>query len=347
MAALKTWLAALAGIALAGCGDLQGLTPAELPPLVSIHVRVTGDLDAVRRPSDQPPRLRATLLWGLAGLPDVSCLPPIENPDHAAVVEAGCGDLLGFQRGFDITSDFAVAADGTATIDLFTLPENLYGDTHSQIAYASVAVYDDVNGSSFLDPFGGEDTVYGASFPSMAQPDTRIAFRHGAFDDRSAYYPRRGCEPPAEGYSQVSAAGFTLQQAIDAQARGELPMEDPAQCRRDPIDRELEIALRPPEELDEVACFTFANFFSQPPPFEFPASPDLKMACTSIPDRGTGRAHGRSQLLFARGGGRGFVADCKSIEHMVLRGCTEDPLCEVPDWDVPAPDWWPCPVDAP
>jgi len=342
-------VAVVASIAVTGCGDLHGLDPDDVPPLVSIHVRVTGDLDAVRRPSDQPPRLRATVIWGETTLPDASCLPPIENPDHAAVIEAGCGDLLRFERaGFDLMTDAPVADDGTATINLYTLPLILYGDTFSQLAYASVVVYDDVNGSGYLDPYGAaQDVVYAVSFSSMAKPDTRIAFRHGEFDDHSAYYPRRGCEPPPEGYSQVSAGGFTLQQAIDAQARGELPMQDPAQCRQDPLEREVVVALRSPDELDEVSCFPFAYYFSSPPQDLFPGTPDLRLACTSIPDRGTGRAHGRWQLLMTSTGPRGFLAGCKSIQHMVLRGCQDDPLCVVPEWDMPAPDWWPCPADDP
>jgi hypothetical protein len=352
MAALEERLAnvALAAVgcstaALVGCGDLQGLSPADLPPLVTIHVRATGDLDAVRRPSDRPPRLRATVLWGEPWLPDASCLPPIENPDHAAVVQSGCGDLLGFKRGFDIVTDMPVAADGTAAIDLYSLPARLYGDMYSQIAYGSVIVYDDGNGNDILDPFSGEDIVYGASFSSMTQPDTRIAFRHGEFDARSAYYPRRGCQPPPEGYSQVSASGFTLQDAIDAQARGELPMQDPAQCRQDPLDRELVVPLRSPDGLEELACFPFPYYVSPPLPQLFPDGVDLKMACTSIPDRGTGRAHGRWQLLMTTTLPRDYLAGCRTIQHMVLRGCQDDPLCVVPDWDVPAPDWWPCPAD--
>jgi len=193
--------------------------------------------------------------------------------------------------------------------------------------------------------FGGADVVYGSSFPSMAQPDTRIAFRHGEFDDRSAFYPRRGCEAPVEGYSLVSAGGFTLQDAIDAQARGELPAEDPAQCRQEPIDRELTVALRDPDELDEVGCFPFAYFFSSPPTTLFETTSEVRMACTSIPDRGTGRAHGRWQLLMSISAPPRQLVGCKSIQHMVLRGCQNDPLCEFPEWDMAAPDWWPCPAD--
>jgi hypothetical protein len=343
MAAIGKWIAA---IGVAGCGDLHGLDPEPLSPLASIHVRVTGDIDAFRPPGDMPPRLRATLLWGQPVLPDPSCLGPIENPDHAELVAAACGDPLGFRRGgFTSVADVAVNADGSATLELASLPDLLYGDTFSQIVYGSVIIYDDVNGDRNLEPFSFVDVIYGASFASMAEPDTRVAFRHGGYDTRWAYYPRRGCEPPVEGYSLVSAGGFTLEQAIEAQARGELPAQDPAQCRQDAIDRELVVELRSPEKLGQVGCSAFAYYFSPPlgvvrPPGQ-PGNPDLPSACTSIPDRGTGRSHGRFQLLM----GESFQANCPFIRHFVLRGCQEDPLCEVPEWDVPPSSDWPCPAE--
>lgn len=280
-------------------------------------------------------------------LADASCLPPIENPDHAEVVAAGCGDVLGFRRGgFTDVADAAIDADGTATLDLQALPDALYGDMYSQIVYGSVVIYDDKNNNRTLDPLSFVDITYGASFASMARPDTRVAFRHGAYDDRWAYYPRRGCEPPPEGYSLVSAGGFTLEQALEAQARGELPAQDPAQCRQDPIDREVAVELRAPKELGGVNCFAFAIFFSAPQELAPPGKPsrdELASACTAIPDRGTGRAHGRYQLLIAQG----FNDSCTFIAHYTRRGCQEDPLCEVPEWSVPPPSWWPCPAEAP
>jgi hypothetical protein len=333
----------MAALGLAGCGDLEGLAPDPLSPLAVMHVRVTGDLDAVRAPGDEPPQLRAALLWGQPVLPDASCLPPIENADHAAVVAAACGDVLEFRRGgFTDMADVAVDADGTATLDLHALPDVLYGDMYSQIVYGSVVIYDDKNNDHSLDPLSFVDITYGASFASMTKPDTRVAFRHGEFDTRSAYYPRRGCEPPAEGYSLVSAGGFTLEQALEAQARGELPAQDPAQCRQDPIDREIAVALRPPKELGGISCFPFAFFFSAPSEIASPRD-ELASACTAIPDRGTGRAHGRYQLLVAQS----FNDTCRFIAHYALRGCQDDPLCEFPEWNVPPPSWWPCPAEAP
>jgi hypothetical protein len=332
--------------ALAGCGDLQGLRTDELTPLARIRVRVVGDLDAVRRPEEQPPQLRVALLWGQPWLPDASCLPPFENAAHAEVAARGCGDPLGFRGagfgfGFGLDVDAAVAPDGTANLDLFELPSTLFGDTYSQIVYGSVVAYDDVNGNGFLD--NSDDQVYGASFHSMARPDTRVAFRHGAFDDRSAYYPRRGCPPPAEGFSIVSAGGFTLEQAIQAQLRGELPEQDPAQCSQDSTAREIAVELMPPEDFGEINCQPFSTGFYTPPSQVQPGETQLT-ACTSIPDRGTGLSFGRSQLLIAQAFGfTPFDRACKFVQHVILRGCFNDPLCAEPEWNVrPPPSWWPC-----
>jgi hypothetical protein len=329
-------------VALAGCGELHGLELAPPTPLARLHVRVTGDLDAVARPGPRP-RLRVTVVWGQSWLPDASCVPPFENEQHAALAARGCGDPLSFRSGgFAPTESALVEPDGTATLELHSLPFILYGDMYSQIAYGSVFVYDDQNDDGMLDSFG--ELGYGASFRSMAAPDTRVAFRHGGFDDRSAFYPRRGCEPPARGYSLVSAGGFTFEQAVEAQARGELPEQDPAQCRQDAIDHEVTVALRPPEEVGEVACQMFGPVFFEPFRSQFPGDTGPpEAACTSIPDRGTGRARGRSQLLTTPG----VSGSCRQIQHYVLRGCFQDPLCEVPDWNVPAPSWWPCPPEDP
>ena len=331
-----------AAIALAGCGDLHGLSVEDLPPLASIHVRVTGDLDAVRTDPGEPAHLRVKILWTQPWLPDASCLPPFENAQHELVANAGCGDLLGVRRAsFGAEEEEAVAPDGTATLDLLKLPDLLFGDMYSQLAYATLIVYDDQNNDGAMDGFN--EVIYGASFSTMSKPDTRVAFRHGGFDDHAAYYPRRGCAPPPAGFSLVSAGGFTLEAALAAQGRGELPAQDPAQCRQDSIDHEVTIALQRPEQFDEVSCYPSGAQFQSPPPVPDPRGLGSVMACTSIPDRGTGRAHGRYQLLSTSPSSRG----CKYIAHYTLRGCYLDPLCEQPDWDEPPPAWWPCPAEEP
>jgi hypothetical protein len=334
---------AAAAVALAGCGDLHGLAIEDLPALASIHVRVTGDLDAVRTDPGEPAHLRVKIMWTQPWLPDASCLPPFENAQHEQVANAGCGDLLGVRSAsFGADEDEAtVGPDGMATLDLLKLPDLLFGDMFSQLAYATLIIYDDRNNDGAMDNIN--DVIYGASFSTMSRPDTRVAFRHGGFDDQAAYYPRRGCAPPPEGFSLVSAGGFTLEAALAAQARGELPAQDPAQCRQDSIDHEVTIALQRPEELDEVSCFPFGSQFQSPPPELDPRGLGLVTACTSIPDHGTGRAHGRYQLLTTQQGSKG----CKGIVHYTLRGCFLDPLCEQPDWNEPPPSWWPCPAEEP
>jgi hypothetical protein len=355
MAALTSTLASglalaagLGAAALAGCGELHGLRSEDLTPLARVHVRVVGDIEAVRQPEEQPPQLRVALLWGQPWLPDASCIPPFENQQHADLAARGCGDPLGFRRagfgsGLGLDPDAEVAPDGTATLDLSELPSMLYGDAFGQIVYGSFVVYDDLNGNHFLDDFN--DVTYGASFRSMSKADTRLAFRHGAFDDRSAYYPRRGCAPPPEGFSIVAAGGFTLEQALDAQLHGELPEQDPSQCREDSIDGEVAVQLLHHSEVGEVTCIGFASGFYSPPPPVPPLESQLT-ACTSIPDRGTGLSHGKSQLLIAQAFTfTPFDRSCKLVQHVLLRGCYNDPFCETPDWDVQRPPWWPCRVE--
>jgi hypothetical protein len=318
---------------LAGCDDLVGLDPTAPTPLASLHIRVTGTLE----PGTEPTQLKVGLVWLGAWLTDPSCLPPAENPQHAEVMAAGCVDPLGIASSFSFSNEEAVvAADRTATLDLFALPAQLFGDNYAQLAYASIVVF---AGSAS----GGGPSLnvhVGASFTSMARPDTRLAFRNGGFDDRLGYYPRRGCGAPPQGFSVLSAGGFTLEQAIEAQARDELPLEDPAGCREDSPDHTVDIALQPPEELENLDCFFFGQVFYSPPP---PAMVSGQItACTSLRDRAAGRPSDRTQALVV-GTTR---SKCKSVQHHVLRGCFADPFCDTPDWDMPPPPWWPCPAEA-
>jgi len=343
---LRHWRAAVALAALTGlasCDDLAGLGPSFQPPLASVHVRVIGNLAAVRDPESPPAQLKVALQWAAQPQPDVTCLPPAENPEHAAVIAVGCSDPLGFVRGFTGLDGIAVDVDGTATLDVRTLPGYLVGDRYAQIAYASVFAYDFQDGSP-RDGIPSATVLYGASFSSMAKPDTRLAFRHGGYNDQLAFYPRRGCMAPPEGFSLVSAGGFTVEQAVDAQAHGELPWQDPAGCRVDTLDHEVEVALRPHEEVQDLDCSPSAPFYGPPDgttPDRFDPS-KMRVACTSMPDFGTGHPRTRQAVAAPI---EPVPTGCRSIEHFVLRGCYLDPYCDTPDWDVPPPSWWPCPVD--
>jgi hypothetical protein len=311
-------------VTLAACDDLVGLDPIAPTPLASVHVRVTGTLP----PGTEPAELKVAVVWLRSWLTDPSCLPPAENPQHAEVMASGCTDPLGVQpSGFFFVDGVVVADDRTATLDLFALPDQVFGDAYAQIAYASIMV-------------STTDGYVGASFSSMAGPDTRLAFRHGGFDDRLGYYPRRGCGAPPHGFSVLSAGGFTVEQAIEAQARGELPLEDPAGCHEDSLDHTIDVALQPAEELEGLTCFRPDQVYYTPPP-ETLGENEIT-ACTSLRDRAAGRPSDRTQVL---------VTDMSSVKlcnlrHHVLRGCFSDPFCDVPEWDMPPPPWWPCPVEA-
>jgi len=334
----------LAGCAaLASCDDLAGLGPSFQTPLASIHVRVTGDVAAVRDPDSPPAQLQVALQWAVQPYPDPTCLPPAENPAHAAVIAVGCSDPLAFDHGTSGLIGFPVRDDGTATIDVFTLPTYLVGDRYAQIAYASVFAYDYQKGND-REGIAASSVLYGASFSSMTKPDTRLAFRHGSYNDELAFYPRRGCAAPPEGYSIVSAGGFTVEQAVDAQAHGELPSQDPGDCRVDTLDHEVVVALRPHDEVQDLDCSSSAPFYG-PPGGVAPDSFDpkaVRLACTSMPDFGAGRA-GKQQAVAAEIDPP--PDECKRIQHFILRGCYLDPYCDTPDWDVAPPSWWPCPVN--
>jgi hypothetical protein len=120
----------------------------------------------------------------------------------------------------------------------------MVGDLTARIAYASLIVYDDINGNGTLDFHyprhhqrrdegynpGTPDTrdkVYGASFISMTKPDQRVAYREGAPPGANfAFYPRVGCPDPPPAFSILSASGFSMTSFSAAAKNGELPAED-------------------------------------------------------------------------------------------------------------------------
>jgi hypothetical protein len=193
------------------------------------------------------------------------------------------------------------------------------------------------------------DLVYAASFASMTEPDTRLAFREGAFNTAAAFYPRAGCGDPLPSFSIVSAGGFTAQDAIAAQLRGELPQEDPATCREASPETPVSLVFRPPAELHELACeerTTDSTIRYREPPADSPDLTNRTVGCAKVPDFGTGKANGLTQLVIS---GRSDDS-CVGLTHYVLRGCRNDALCELPQWDISLtpPTWWPpsCPAQA-
>jgi len=350
---------------LGACGDLAGFGGA-VPPLATVDVQVTGDLASVQIPGPNPPALRVALVWGAQWLTEPLCILPPDDPSVATLVAAGCRDAFGFvpER---VATNAPLAADGSAQLALLDLPapDVMVGDVTARVAYASVVVYDDRDGDGTLtfgranrlggrengppddQPTATVDVVYAASFASMTEPDTRLAFREGAFNQAAAFYPRSGCGDPLPSFSIVSAGGFSAQEALAAQLQGKLPPEDPAACRESSTAAPVSLPFRAPAELHELACVerrTDSSIRYREPPADAPDLTSRTIACAKVPDFGSGKANGAIQLAIS---GRSDDS-CAGLTHYVLRGCRNDALCELPAWDITAtpPSWWPCPVPA-
>jgi hypothetical protein len=360
-------LAVIVGLgALAGCDALQGFS-GPVPPLTTLHVRATGDLEAVRVPGATGEDLHVAVVWGTQWLPEPLCVLPPESPEVAAVLAAGCRDPLAFTPD-RVGANVLVGPDVAADLPLFALPsaDVMVGDVTARVAYASLVVYDDRDHSGTLElarsrrpPSGGggrpepdqltNDLIYGASFVAMSQADARLTFREGAFLE-SGFYPRHQCPAPPLSFSIARAGGFTFEAAVAATAAGVLPDEDPATCAAArPDDTTVDIPLRAPAEVREVACQQRREDSSvryRQPPADSPDLANRAYACAKIPTFGgdTSTA-GIIQLIVASRA----EDTCKSVSHYTLVGCDQGGLtCDPRDWDLRAnpPAWWPCPVQA-
>ena len=130
----------------------------------------------------------------------------------------------------------------------------------------------------------------------MTAPDRRVAFREGAFDARSAFYPRAGCDPPPPGFSVLAAGGFTAEAALAALLGGGLPQEDPATCAVSaPAETTIVIAARAPADVQAVGCAERRNDSSvryrAPPPNALDFAGRV-WACAHLPTFDTGGAGG-------------------------------------------------------
>ena len=357
--ALAAWVLAT------GCGDLTGFGGA-VPPLATVRTQVTGDFARVAPPGSPAPKLTAALVWGAQWLTEPLCIASPDDASVAAVIAAGCRDPFGFVPD-RVAASAPLAADGTAELDLFDLPgaDVMVGSLTARVAYASIVVYDDRDGDGTL-TFGRpsrlagrdmgppqdsgaqtRDLVYAASFATMTARDTRLAYREGGFDQTAAFYPRSGCGDPPAGFSIVSAGGFSADAAVAATLARQLPKEDPATCTEQPIDTPVTLAYRPPAELRELACVERVDDSSiryREPPADMPDITGRTVACAKLPDLGSGSPAGVTQLVIS---GRSD-ASCVGLTHYILRGCRNNPTCNLPTWDITAtpPSWWPCPVQA-
>jgi hypothetical protein len=356
----------LAALLTAGCGRLEGFGgPA--PPLASFNVVLHGDPAALRPAGVADVHaLRVALVWGAQWLTEPFCVLPAESPEAAAVIEAGCRDPFGFVPAAASVS-VPIEADVPTTLTLVQLPaaDVMVGDVTARVAFGSLVVFDDRDDSGTLElsrplraPSGGRqrppegggssaDIIYGASFVTMTAPDQRVAYREGAFDAASAFYPRAGCDPPPPAFSVLAAGGFSAAAGLAAALAGALPPEDPSTCSvAAPADATIEIAARAPADIEEVGCDERTDDSSvryrEPPAFA-PSLASRTVACAHLPrfDTGTGSpASDLIQLVVS-----GFAAEpCKGLTHYTLRGCREDVNCPIPEWDFTGspPAWWPC-----
>jgi hypothetical protein len=359
-------LTRLCVLTLAACGDLEGYG-GPTAPLVSFAIDVTGDFEAVRT-DPEPVRLRLALVWGEQRLPEALCFTAAETTEVAAVAAAGCRDPLGFAPA-RVAANTELVLGTAAHLDLFALPaaDVMVGSVTARIAYGSMVVYDDrdLDGTLRLRtprPLAAEtdgpdqetiadspDRIYGASFVTMQEPDQRVAFREGAYGPASAFYPRAGCGEPPRGFSVLSAGGFSIDEALQAQLEGRLPTIDAATCAQQlPREATMAIALRPPPDVVEVSCSVAATDGSVR--YRDPArvgSNELAgrtIACAHVPGS-DGKPSEVVEAIVSSSPGDA----CKGISHFLLRGCRNGPGC--PDssgpndmWDRTAspPEWWPC-----
>jgi hypothetical protein len=368
---------AMSGLALSlamssACGDLENFG-GSAPPLATITVTATGDLASVQEPDTGVADLHVALAWGQQWFPEALCFLPPESPEVAAVVDEGCRNPLSFTPT-RVTADAPIVLGEPVTLALTDLPgaDLMVGTVEARVGYASLIIYDDrdhdgtmqllrpqrVPGGGFDGEMGGDmmpaggipiSIVYGASFVSMTEPDTRLAFREGAFFE-SGFYPRHGCGAPLPAFSLLTAGGFSFEEAIAATAAGTLPSEDPSTCSEVPADDvAVTIPLRPTQEVREAACEQRNEDSSvryRQPPDDAPDFTDRQFACAAIPNLGGDpiAPEGTVQLLVSSK----TDAPCKSITHFTLFGCDESSslICDAYEWDFREhpPAWWPCPV---
>jgi hypothetical protein len=350
---------AFADAASFGCSDLQRFD-GEVPPLTTLHVTVTGDFEAVRIADTQ--NLRVAVVWADQWFSERTCTTLPDTPELATFLTTGCRHPLFFTPR-RAGASLALEPNVPFEFPLFALPggDVMIGALSARIAYASLVVFDDRDSSGELelrrmqrppyadttgpreDEFDDDNTegdiVYGASFVAMTEPDTRLAFREGGFNPAWAFYPREGCGEPPPHFGVLAAGGFSLLEAFTAASESRLPAQDPATCvEGTPATHPFEIALRPPVEVQEVACeqrSTSGTVRYYKPPSDPIDLSDRSFLCRRVPETEI------TELVVTQ-----RAADpCHGLTHYVLRGCDDAERldCTAPEWDLAAPDWWPCP----
>ncbi|HET9989112.1 MAG TPA: hypothetical protein VFQ65_11340 [Kofleriaceae bacterium] len=356
---------ALLALVPVACDDLKDFG-GPVPAYATVKLEVTGDPTLLPADAD----LKVAMVWGGQWLVEALCILPPENMDAATLLAAGCRDPFGFVPA-RVDSNVPAAVGVATTLPLIALPsaDLLIGDVTARVGYASLIVYDDRDHNGTLTlarpnripsngpgmgggsgsgdlPVDQRDTVYGASFAAMTQPDQRVAYREGEFSPVAAFYPRAGCGDPPLGFSMLAAGGFTAQAAIEATLANMLPQEDPASCAETVLSATtIEVPLQMPvlESVKELGCAertsdSSVRYLNPDPTQPAPDFTDRVTACVHLPSFGA-----PSDTVELVVSGRSEDA-CVGISHYVLKGCRESPDCGSPDWDHSGapPTWWPC-----
>lgn len=316
---------------LAACTPVQGVGT-EPQALVTIHGRLS------RAPSELA-HPRAAILW--AGVPvfvqychDYGPTPRDPDRQLTYVASKGCRDPFEVVPG---QIGPTVAIDPGATtfeIGLEHLPDAsvMVGTLEQRVAYGSLVLFDDTNDNERLNLTGGcprrrrgemmrppdeqmpppRDALLAASFVKLTSEQTRIAYVEGDFDAESFFYPHPSC-------TELPPRGFSIWHVGD--------MLDPnAGCSVKPIDEEIVLQLDAQDSLLDLSCVASErDSFPRPPPDEGTPE-DVIFDC--LPD-GT--------LVTADP-----MCTCPNLRQYALRGCFDDAACTTPNWDVKAPEGWPC-----
>lgn len=318
------------------CGERPAGLSAEVEPLAVLHVRLEGAL------LETPCHPRLGLLWAAVPTYIPYChtrgptpLDPAREPSTTAA--HACRDP------FRVTPALAgpsVAIDLRETsfeLPIVHLPNAsiMVGDAGARVAYAAVILYDDLDGDGELTftrcrgntrgggpttpsrPFDCGSTsrferIHAASFERLDAESTRVTYVEGPFDAGSYFYPHPGCTALPPGGFSVWRTGALL--------------SDTATCDVSPIDTEIVLTPRAPDALVDLTCPQRRRDAFPRPPTQLPDAEELSFECD----------------------GEGGIATtdldcpCPNLRTYTLRGCYEELECSDPDWDVPAPEAWPC-----
>ena len=163
----------------------------------------------------------------------------------------------------------------------------------------------------------------------MTAPDQRVAYREGAFDAASAFYPRAVATPPPRGFSVLAAGGFSAADRSGGgprrrRCRRRIPRPAPADAPADADDRRSPRAAA--ADVAEVGCDERTDDSSvryREPPADAPdlGEPRDRVRAPAVvrapaPEPGSDSI----QLVVS-----GRTSDrCKGLTHYTLRGCREE-----------------------